>query len=65
MFVSARTAFRPDHTSPAETTIFHRDGSRTVIGSIATIRYAPDGAATIIASALPEPTDTLRWDLAA
>jgi len=49
----------------ADTTIFHRDGSRTVIGELATIRYAPDGTATIVASALPSPTDTLRWDLAA
>lgn len=51
--------------SAPETTIFHRDGSRTVIGPMATIRYAPDGTATIVASALPEPTDHLRWDLAA
>ena len=50
---------------PAETTIFHRDGSRTVIGATATVRYSPDGTATVVASALPGPTDHTRWDLAA
>lgn len=62
--------FNPSPTifagSPAcETTIFHRDGSRTVISELATVRYDPDGSATIVATALPEPTDHLRWDLAA
>lgn len=65
MFVGAHTQFRPVHTQPVETTIFHKDGSRTVIGTLATICYAPDGTATIIAGAVPEVSDTLRWDLAA
>lgn len=66
MFLPHRTAFHSTRARPAETTIFHPDGSRIVIGELFAVRYSPEGEARIvpIPELDPERT-TLRWDLAA
>lgn len=47
-----------------EATIFHADGSRSVIGTLGTVTYAPDGTATVTFTVPGRPGDTVRHDLA-
>lgn len=61
----------PSTFTPALTrdrTIFHVDGTRTVIGSLGAVRYDALGNATFLGPDLAEAAavnDTTRWDLAA
>lgn len=67
MFLPQSSAFRSTLTRPAETTLFHPDGSRTVIGEAFAVHYSPEGDARVVPtpSLDPDSTVTLRWDLAA
>lgn len=67
MFLPQSTVFRSTKVRPAETTIFHPDGSRLVIGELFTVLYPADGGAARIVPtpALDPDNTTLRWDLAA
>lgn len=45
-----------------EATIFHADGSRSVIGTLGTVTYDVDGTAHV-SFTVPGPGDTVRLDL--
>lgn len=67
MFLPHSTAFHSTKVRPTETTIFHPDGSRLVVGELFAVLYPADGGAACI---VPTPSldpdhTTLRWDLAA
>lgn len=65
MHTSNFHSFAPDREIRAvEATIFHADGSRSVIGTLGTVTYAPDGTARVTFT-VPGPTDMVRTDLAA
>lgn len=65
MFHPQSTTFHSTPTREAETTIFHPDGSRTVVGPLFAVHYSPEGEARICPTPSLDPNTTLRWDLAA